>query len=325
MLAEYGREDIAVVYLGETSKGSLVEFVEALQPPFPVSEKWVLIVSTLKGCPIRCKMCDAGGYYEGVLDEDEIMEQLQYMIERRFPDGNVSSKKFKIQFARVGEPALNENVLTVLEKLSGYRNLIPCISTVAPAGRENFFERLQLVKDEHYRGRFQLQFSVHSTDEEQRNRLMPVRKWSLEQIAEYGEKFVKENDRKITLNFAVSEGSILDARKILKIFSKEKFLVKVTPVNPTHSAQRNGLKSDVDVTTGMPIKHRKFVEELRDSGFEVILSVGHLEENKIGSNCGMYIRRHLSERLENPCAYTYLSAQIQSSQGAERKTISAER
>lgn len=320
ILAVYGREDIAIVYLGETSKGSFVEFVEALQPPFPISEKWVLIVSTLKGCPVRCKMCDAGGYYEGVLEEDEIMEQVQYMVERRFPDGKVSSKKFKIQFARVGEPALNENVLTVLEKLSGYRNLIPCISTVAPVGCENFFERLLLIKDKHYRGRFQLQFSVHSTDEEQRNQLMPVRKWSLEQIAEYGEKFVKENDRKITLNFAVSEESILDVHKILKIFSKEKFLVKVTPVNPTYNAQQNGLKSDVDVTSGMPIKHRKFVEELKYNDFEVILSVGHLEENKIGSNCGMYIRRHLSKRSENPFAYTYLDAKVHFCQGAERES-----
>jgi 23S rRNA (adenine2503-C2)-methyltransferase len=307
ILSKFGREDIAVVYLGETSKGNLVEFVEALQPPLSLAEKWVLIVSTLKGCPVRCKMCDAGGYYEGTLSEEEIMEQIEYMIRQRFPDGKVASKKFKVQFARVGEPAFNKDVLIVLERLKNYENLIPCVSTIAPVGCDSFFEQMLKIKDEHYKGRFQLQFSIHSTDEEQRDQIMPVRKWSLDQIAEFGEEFVRKGDRKITLNFAVSEESILDARRLVETFSKEKFLVKITPINPTYSALHNNIKSDVDTSTGMPIKHRRFVEELQSAGFEVILSVGNLEENKIASNCGMYVRRHMSERFKNPHSYTYVS------------------
>ncbi|WP_448536188.1 radical SAM protein [Pseudothermotoga sp.] len=307
ILSKFGREDIAVVYLGETSKGNLVEFVEALQPPLSLAEKWVLIISTLKGCPVRCKMCDAGGYYEGTLSEEEMMEQIEYMVRRRFPDGKVASKKFKVQFARVGEPAFNKDVLIVLERLKIHENLIPCVSTIAPIGCDSFFERMLKIKDEHYKGRFQLQFSIHSTDEEQRDQIMPVKKWSLNEIAEFGERFVRKGDRKITLNFAVSEESILDARKLIETFSKEKFLVKITPINPTYSALSNNIKSDVDTSTGMPIKHGRFVEELQDAGFEVILSVGNLEENKIASNCGMYIRRHMSERFKNPHSYTYVS------------------
>lgn len=51
-------------------------------------------------------------------------------------------KKFKIQFARVGEPALNEHVLGVLEEIAKYENLIPSISTVVPRGCEKFREEL---------------------------------------------------------------------------------------------------------------------------------------------------------------------------------------
>jgi 23S rRNA (adenine2503-C2)-methyltransferase len=47
------------------------------------------------------------------------------------------------------------------------------------------------------------------------------------------------------------------------------------------------------------------VEALRQSGYEVILSIGEVEENAIGSNCGQYLRRHLNaaERLEDGYCY----------------------
>jgi 23S rRNA (adenine2503-C2)-methyltransferase len=63
VLVSTGREDIAVVYVAELEPGKQVEFVESLQPPLPREKKWVLIVSTLFGCPVQCLMCDAGGRY----------------------------------------------------------------------------------------------------------------------------------------------------------------------------------------------------------------------------------------------------------------------
>lgn len=306
LLAEYGRTDLASVYVGETIRGNIVEFVQSLQPPLPRSEKWVLIVSTMNGCPVGCKMCDAGGFYKGKLAAEEILDQIDFLIMRFFPDGIVRTKKFKVQFARVGEPALNDEVLVALERLSKYDNLLPSISTIAPMGRDEFFKELAKVKNRHYRGRFQLQFSVHSTDERQRDELMPVKKWTLERIAEFGEKFVEDNDRKITLNFALSRDAIVDAERIVKLFSPEKFLIKITPVNPTYSAMRNNIVSDVDVSSGMPQSHVDFVEDLRKHGFEVILSVGELEENNIGSNCGQYVSKHLNSPTKLRDAYTYV-------------------
>ncbi len=306
LLAEYGRADLASVYVGETIKGNIVEFVQSLQPPLPRSEKWVLIVSTMNGCPVGCKMCDAGGFYKGKLTAEEILDQIDFLVTRFFPDGIVRTKKFKVQFARVGEPALNDSVLVALELLSKYDNLLPSISTIAPIGRDEFFEELVRVKNRHYKGRFQLQFSVHSTDERQRDELMPVKKWGLERIAEFGEEFVRDGDRKITLNFALSRDAIVEAERIVKLFSPEKFLIKITPVNPTYSAMKNNIVSDVDVSSGMPQSHEDFVEDLRKHGFEVILSVGELEENNIGSNCGQYVSKHLNSPMKLKDAYIYV-------------------
>ena len=61
ILARTGSEEVAIAYVGETTDGRLVEFTEAVQPPLSREEKWVLIVSSLFGCPARCAICDAGG------------------------------------------------------------------------------------------------------------------------------------------------------------------------------------------------------------------------------------------------------------------------
>ena len=117
VVSAHGDDDLAMVFVAELDDGTCIEFAESVQPPFPRRDKWVLIVSTLRGCPTRCAICDAGGSYTGKLSTDEILAQIEYLIKRRFPDGNVPVPKLKIQFARMGDPALNDAVLEVLVEL----------------------------------------------------------------------------------------------------------------------------------------------------------------------------------------------------------------
>lgn len=301
ILASAGREDLATAYLAETETGRLVEFAESVQPPLPRSEKWVLMVSSLFGCPVRCAFCDAGGRYEGKLSTPEILQQIDFLVERRFPDRRVPVGKFKVQFARVGEPSLNPAVLDALEQLPRRYDapgLMPALSTIAPAGRDAFFERLREIKDRLYAGgRFQLQFSIHTTDPELRHRLVPCRKWAFASIAQCGERFRSPGDRKVVLNFALAEGAPIDPSVLRAHFDPETFLIKITPVNPTHEALRNRIVSRI-VPGGD--EGSVVVERLRAVGYEVLLCIGEPEENRFGSNCGQYIRRHLemNERLE---------------------------
>jgi len=293
VLEEFGRENLAMVYVAEMrkSKEHLVEFVESIQPPLSRNEKWVLIVSTLFGCPINCKMCDAGGGYNGKLTADEILSEIDYMVRKRFPDGKIPIPKFKIQFARMGDPALNDNVLNVLEQLPNIYDapgLIPSISTVAPKNSEGFLERLIHIKNKHYNnGRFQFQFSIHTTDLTKRNKLIPISTLNFEEMADYGGRFFKTGDKKITLNFAMSKGNPVDVDVIRRYFNPEKFIIKLTPINPTKSALCNELISEIDAYN--PASADKIVNDFRAEGFDVILSIGEVEENKIGSNCGQFV------------------------------------
>ncbi|MBC8525671.1 MAG: radical SAM protein [Candidatus Cloacimonetes bacterium] len=306
IIGKTGNKDIAMVYIAEMDNGKLVEFVESIQPPIPREKKWVLIVSTLFGCPVGCAFCDAGKYYQGKLSKEEIIAQIDFLITNRFPDRKIPMQKFKIQFARMGDPAFNKSVLNVLEELPNRYDapgLIPCISTIAPSGTDGFFDKLIHIKKELYKSRFQIQFSIHTTDKKIRDWLIPTKKWDLQKIAQFGEQYFEKGDRKITLNFAIAKGFPVEPEILLKHFAPEKFLIKITPLNPTYQAVKNKLSSYIN-----PYQENKdyeIVNKLRTFGYEVILSIGEVDENHIGSNCGQYVMSHLKEKNNIKNGYTY--------------------
>lgn len=307
IVGQSGRDELATVYMAELQPDRYVEFVESVQPPYPRDEKWVLIVSTLYGCPVGCPMCDAGGWYRGKLSTEDILSQIDFLVLNRYPDRHVPASKFKIQFARMGEPSLNDSVLHVLEELPQRYNapgLMPCISTVAPKGSEMFLERLAEIKDKLYSGgKFQMQFSIHSTCEKTRDKIIPVKKWDFDKIAAYGARFYRHGDRKITLNFALAENYPVSTAIIAEKFDSNIFMVKITPVNPTINAETNGIINLVNDINRNRVD--ELLNDLYKSGFDVILSVGELEENRIGSNCGQYIRHFMNTGIGPDTAYNY--------------------
>ncbi|MGE5479105.1 MAG: radical SAM protein [Chloroflexota bacterium] len=297
------KSDLATVFIAKTPSGKYIEFVESVQPPHPRHKKWVVIVSTLSGCPVGCKFCDSGFFYDGKLNAEEIFAQIEYCAAQRFPDGVIISEKFKVQFARMGDPALNEATLDVLDQAPRRLpdSFLPSVSTIAPYGRDPFFERLLDIKDNHYRGAFQLQFSIHSTDEAVRDALLPVKKWSFERISEYGERFMKEGDKMITLNFALAQGNTVVPASLLDFFDPSIFLIKLTPVNPTYAAKNNNISS-FDFSKD---EFKRTRDAFRGAGYDVIESLGEMEENLIGSNCGQSFRKLLQAEPKEIGAYSY--------------------
>ena len=295
ILKSYGKEEIAILNIAQTENG-ILEFVESIQPPIPREEKWVLIISTLYGCPMGCIMCDAGEYYHGKVSKAEMFSQIDHLIAKRFPNSRmlIPIPKLKIQFARMGEPTLNSDVLGVLKELPKKYNapgLIPCISTVAPNNGANFLSDLINIKNDLYAdGKFQLQFSIHSTNEEKRNDIIHDNIWSMNQIKKFGDKWLEKGDRKITLNFAVAESFQINPDIIARIFPPSDYFIKITPINPTNKAIKTGLKSAI---TSENEGQFKLVEDFKSLGYETLLSIGEWEENQIGSNCGQFATKFI--------------------------------
>ncbi len=204
----------------------------------------------------------------------------------------------------MGEPSFNPDVIDVLRELPqryDVPGLMPCISTVAPSGADKFFEQLLEVNQSRYNGRFQLQFSIHTTDEKLRNRFIPINKWHLSDIGKYGERFFKTGGRKIALNFALEKKAPVEPEILRKHFNPDVFLIKITPINPTYRASQNQMISFV--RPERPEEHRKLVDDLQNAGYEVILSIGELDENHIGSNCGQLVASHMREKQALAGAY----------------------
>ncbi|MEO8513523.1 MAG: radical SAM protein [Ignavibacteria bacterium] len=288
ILTSTGNEDLAIVHIARTAGGNLIEFVESLQKPKPRNEKWILTLSTLYGCPVNCKICDAGPYYLGRISKEGIFWQIEYMISKRFPNGKIPVKKLKVHFTRMGEPAFNMNVLEVIEDFDKYFNapgFMPSVSSIAPNGSEDFFEELLRIKNEKFTsGNFQLQFSIHTTDESKRDELIPVKKWSFMKMAKYGERFHNSNERKITLSFAPTKEYPVEPVELIKHFDPQHFLIKLTPLNTTAGTINNKFRSIIDPVTGDNFEQLE--DNFRNIGYDVIVSIGDFEEAVIGSTCG---------------------------------------
>ena len=293
LLSSTGDPELAMVHVAEDEEGRRIEFVDSVQPPRPRSEKWVVIVSTMFGCPVRCLMCDAGGRSGGPIDAEGILWQIDTAVKQRFPSGRPDTRMLKVQFARMGDPSLNPSVIEALEALPGEypeTSVVASVSTVGLSGSSRFIDRLRAVKDRSYGdGRFQLQFSIHSTDADARLRLIPARTMSLREMARAGEAFRSPGDKKVTLNFCLIEGVPIDPAAVREAFDPEHFLIKLTPLNPTASSKRWGLRSVVG--PGTEARADPIVAAFRAQGFETLLSIGRFEENQIGSNCGLYLGR----------------------------------
>jgi 23S rRNA (adenine2503-C2)-methyltransferase len=192
--------------------------------------------------------------------------------------------------------------------------LMPSISTIAPKGAEAFLDELIDIKDQLYaNGRFQFQFSVHTTDHDLRDWLVPARKWDFAQMAAYGDRFRRARDRKITLNFALAAGMPLDPEVLLRHFEPSHYLIKITPLNPTHRAMQNKLESYVDAKkepSGVEIS-----AELAARGYEVIVSIGAVEENQVGSNCGQYVLNYLASKAKIEGAYALPVQEVGGAEG----------
>ena len=93
----------------------------------------------------------------------------------------------------------------------------------------------------------------------------------------------------------------VDPDVLLSHFPTEMFLIKITPVNPTYQARKNGIRSLVT-----PEKEtHAIIDTLKNAGYQVILSIGEWEENHIGSNCGQAIIHYRRKQDTIKEGYTY--------------------
>lgn len=287
-VGDYGKENnIKADFLGLHKEINGVAHREV-----DLSEKWVATISTQKGCPMRCQFCDCPKFgFHGNVSRDE----MDYMIRTILENESVKcTKRFNVHFARMGEPTFNRDVLGFT---MGLRRLVrqyisaetvhPVVSTMMPRSNkylEDFLSDWCFIKNDIYGGEAGLQLSINSTDEAQREAQFGGMSLSLREISRIAEWFSVPRGRKYTLNFAVTENTILDAKELSRLFDKDQFIVKITPIHKTSAAVKNGFNVTTEYTDYNV--YRKFEAPLLADGWDVIVFVPSAEEDADRITCG---------------------------------------
>lgn len=288
-IGDYGKEvNLKADFMGLTRNIEHVEHQEML----PLTEKWVITISTQYGCSMNCKFCDVPKVGKGVnATYDDLKNQI--ITGLSLHSEIESTKRLNVHYARMGEPTWNKAVLdftkNMRKELYPYigRSLIhPVVSTMLPKDNRYLNEYLNEwmeIKNYNFRGDAGLQFSINSTSDKERDDMFSGNSLSLTEISEIGKMIDFPKGRKITLNFAVADYEV-NAEKLRELFSPDKFVVKLTPMHKTHTALENGIKTDGDYTTMYPYIHIE--ESLKKVGFDVLVFVASDYEDLGRITCG---------------------------------------
>ena len=196
------------------------------------SERWMVGVSTMSGCPVGCKFCATGSLFKcRCLDANEIISQVALVLRQNKTFRVDMAKEFKINYTRMGEPFLN--IDAVREAIVRIDRMFPgCVhhyvSTIGIKGSD-----FSWIKDN-----ITLQVSLHSLDEKRRDDLIPMDgKMSIEELGQIRTK----SNLKTTVNLTLVDEKDFDIEKLKRYFDPKYFFIKLSPINPNIVSDSNGL------------------------------------------------------------------------------------
>ena len=257
-------------------------------PLLPLSEKWVITISTQYGCSMGCGFCDVPKVGPG--NNASLGDlQSQVITGLHLHPEVTTTDRLNVHFARMGEPSWNPNVLECAKWMKDHIDpeypVHPVVSTMMPNRNiwlKTFIHTWMRIKNRVYRGNAGLQLSINSTDEAERAEMFNCNACELCDIAEIM-RGVLPVGRKITLNFAVA-GYTVDPSVLLRWFSPEHYIIKLTPMHKTAMAVDCGIETAGDYTTPEP--YLALEEKLRRAGYDVLVFIASREEDASRITCG---------------------------------------
>jgi 23S rRNA (adenine2503-C2)-methyltransferase len=194
---------------------------EAVLYKYPTyKERTVICCSTQSGCPVGCRFCGAGDNFVRSLTGKEIHQQVWHLLQETGENPNEMGR-LQIMFMSMGEPMLNFQYLSEAIKAlyTDYPKAALLISTSGPAVDYKALRTLSWEVPT-----VGLQFSVHESTDEARNKLIPFKKkLTLSQIAHEGERWAEETGRRPFFNYCVHDknNSAEDVARLVALFKPE--------------------------------------------------------------------------------------------------------
>lgn len=241
------------------------------------SDRTVICCSTQSGCPVGCRFCGAGDRFVRSLTTDEIVAQSVRLLEDTEVDP-ASMRRLQIMFMSMGEPLLNlKNLIPALRQLHAlYPSAALLVSTSGPAADyAAFCEASNEIPT------IGLQFSVHESTDEARERLIPFKaKLSLADIALEGDLWHEQTGRQPFFNYCAhaANTSDADADRLRWLFHPGIWQATVSVIceRDEHVAAANARQRDLA---------QGFMAKLLDRGFSVRM-FDPAGQDDIGGGCG---------------------------------------
>lgn len=268
---------------------------EAVLYRYPTfKDRTVICCSTQSGCPVGCRFCGAGDYFVRSLTTDEIVSQPVRLLEDVDCDPN-DMGRLQIMFMSMGEPLLNlRNLAPAMRQLHAmYPKAALLISSIGP--RISATQMVELFDVSKEITTIGLQFSVHESTDEARNRLIPFdKKLGLDEIADVGRAWSETTGRRPFFNYCAHDAnsSPADADRLMKQFPPNVWNATVSVV-----CERNeGLPATNEHQRELAVR---FGNLLLARGFDVRV-FDPAGQDTIGGGCGQlwFVQRWLSEHGE---------------------------
>lgn len=294
-IGDYGKSaNIKADFLGFTNPINGVSATKCK----PLSEKWVITLSTQFGCSMSCNFCQCPKVkFKGNASFDDLKKQF-YSAIGLYPEVHYTDR-LNLHFARMGEPIFNPAVFSFSDWLAQSKREIyddtglrievihPVMTTSCPNFLKDIEDRIiqwTTIKNTSFNGQAGLQLSINSTDEEQRKEMFNGKALSLEEIAAICKQLPMPLGRKYCLNFAYATSFEVDAQKLRKLFDPERFMVKITPIHNNEACRENNIETVDGYESYAP--YQPVEEALKAAGFDVLVFVPSMDEEKGLVTCG---------------------------------------
>lgn len=270
-------------YLFTLPDGNQVESVRMRYLEHLGPGRVAVCISSQVGCAMACDFCASGklGLLRN-LKTWEIADQVT-QIQRRLD--SVGERVANVVFMGIGEPLHNfRNVMRALRLINhgdglgvGMRHVAISTSGLVPEIRKLAEKRLPI----------KLAISLHATDDETRNALMPVnRRWPLEELLAACRDYQAATGRRITFEYVMLEGvndSVEEADRLVGRLKGLRSLVNLIPWNPIdHPEFRRSSKARV----------RAFQERVQAGGIRC--TVRQEKGSDIDAACGQLRLREIN-------------------------------
>lgn len=252
---------------------------EAVLYKYPTYEdRTVMCISTQSGCAMGCTFCGTGNKFIKNLNEEEIQFQVAEML-KHVDVHHTKIKRWQIMFMSMGEPMLNYFHLS--RAINGlhndYKQAALLISTAAPKVSHyrhlaNLSEKIPAIG---------LQFSVHESTQEARDKLIPFKnKLTLQEIAETGRMWAHHSGRKPFFNYCVHEAnnSDEDVQRLVDLFDPNLWEATISVICESDETMEQSILRQEELA-------RNFSNKMLAAGYSTRV-FNPAGQDDIGGGCG---------------------------------------